>query len=137
MKINIKEGVYRLFLIFALSTGLFGFLAFYSHGDSILISFIAGVAAMVAMYLFYFVLYWIISGFVELDDEISGFKGILIRFFQNYKSFNFILFLFSLSICVFLTILLTMNIEENKNIDKKLKECNSSLYQYEQMWNKY
>ncbi len=137
MKINIKEGIYRIFLILALSFGGFSFLSLYSHGDSLLLAAVCGVTAIIAVYISYFVLYWIISGFIELDDNINGLKGLVIRFFKNYKSFNFILFLFSLSICIFLAILLTMNVEENKNIEKKLKECNSSLYQYEQMWNKY
>lgn len=135
MKINLREGIYRLFIVLAVVAGFFIFCSLHSNHNSLLLSAIVSCAVIVFIYISYFVLSWIVAGFTGEESKEAGIKGFITKFFENYKSFNFILFLFSLSICVYLAIFSTMTIDDNKKINNELENCKSQNYEYEQMIN--
>ena len=133
MKINLREGIYRLFIVLAVVAGFFIFCSLHSNHNSLLLSAIASCAVIVFIYISYFVLSWIVAGFIGECTKETGIKGFIAKFFENYKSFNFILFLISLSICVYLALFSTMTIDNNKKINNELENCKSQNYEYEQI----
>ncbi len=133
MKINLREGIYRLFIVFSVVVGFFIFCSLHSNHNSLLLSAIASCAVIVFIYISFFILSWIVAGFTGEESKETGIKGFITKFFENYKSFNFILFLFSLSICVYLVIFSTMTIDDNKKINNELENCKSQNYEYEQI----
>jgi hypothetical protein len=133
MKINLREGINRLFIVFSVVAGFFIFCSLHSNHNSILLSAIVSCAVIVFIYISFFVLSWIVAGFTGEESKETGIKGFITKFFENYKSFNFILFLFSLSICVYLAIFSTMTIDDNKKTNNELINCKSQNYEYEQI----
>lgn len=133
MKINLREGINRLFIVFSVVAGFFIFCSLHSNHNSLLLSAIVSCAVIVFIYISFFVLSWIVAGFTGEESKEAGIKGFITKFFENYKSFNFILFLFSLSICVYLAIFSTMTIDDNKKINNELENCKSQNYEYEQI----
>lgn len=133
MKINLREGINRLFIVFSVVAGFFIFCSLHSNHNSLLLSAIVSCAVIVFIYISFFVLSWIVAGFTGEESKETGIKGFITKFFENYKSFNFILFLFSLSICVYLAIFSTMTIDDNKKTNNELENCKSQNYEYEQI----
>lgn len=146
MKIDIKEGIYRIFIILSVCVGLFVLAPFflqsyYEHElRYILLGILAGLFAACLVYLSYFVVYWIIDGFCKISNNFDD-KNVIFLFLKNYKDFKFSLFLFCIGVTMGVTLFLGMMLllQSKKTDDTKsdLNECRNSNYQCEEMLKVY
>lgn len=121
MKINIREGIYRIFVLASFICVFYVFLCgeFDYFWQYALAAFCAGIF----IYMLYFLLEWIVEGFTQTDNYGIGLRNFIKTIFNKLKSLNYrVPFLICL-VVLFLSIILGYT--ETKMILKLKRQINS------------
>lgn len=136
MKIDFKEGFYRIFILFAYAGGILTVMSLFHNISDFWIAVLLGVLCGIIIYLSFFILEWLIAGFnKEITPEHAGLKKfvkeIINRTVEKNYSKPFFFLLIMLIPLILSTIVLTYRLFDYYQMKDENKIMMGDIYRLE------